>query len=232
MAQQPLQAPAGAVIPEPVHAVPLQQVSVVPQQGTQVSMTIVPQQGTQVSMVPQPVELVVSPTVPAVPQQGTQLSMVPQPVELVSVVSPTVPVVPQPGQHIPPTSQQVQQVFQVAQQHLTQVPAPADVHVQQAPHPDQVVVSVYQPAVAVQPLSELPHLPPHPAACHIAARQCPSPVAFYQYPRRTSGTKPVRPIPLHGTQPIRPIPQHVYEVVPDRNLGSFSPQDQVGGMVS
>ncbi|XP_078596542.1 uncharacterized protein LOC144873251 isoform X26 [Branchiostoma floridae x Branchiostoma japonicum] len=63
--------------------------------------------------------------------------------------------------------------------------------------------------------------------------QCPSPVAFYQYPRRT-GTNTVRPVPLHGTQPIRPIPRHVYQsqVPADQPRGSYSPQEQTSGMVA
>ncbi|XP_035676656.1 serine/threonine-protein kinase WNK1-like isoform X26 [Branchiostoma floridae] len=207
LSQQPLQPQTGTVIQDPIHVV-----SAIPQQLQQPA--------------------------PLVHQQVEQVSMVPQPGELVSVVSQQA--VPQPGQHAP-AQFQIQQVSQVPgapqlyqvtqQQHLGQVPTTADV--QQAVHPDQVMVTVYQPAVALQPLSELGHMPPHHAACHLATRQCPSPVAFYQYPRRT-GTNTVRPVPLHGTQPIRPIPRHVYQsqVPADQPRGSYSPQEQTSGMVA
>ncbi|XP_078596555.1 uncharacterized protein LOC144873251 isoform X38 [Branchiostoma floridae x Branchiostoma japonicum] len=207
LSQQPLQPQTGAVIQDPIHVV-----SAIPPQLQQPA--------------------------PLVHQQVEQVSIVPQPGELVSVVSQQA--VPQPGQHAP-AQFQIQQVSQVPgapqlyqvtqQQHLGQVPTTADV--QQAVHPDQVMVTVYQPAVALQPLSELGHMPPHHAACHLATRQCPSPVAFYQYPRRT-GTNTVRPVPLHGTQPIRPIPRHVYQsqVPADQPRGSYSPQEQTSGMVA
>ncbi|XP_066284733.1 uncharacterized protein [Branchiostoma lanceolatum] len=114
LVQQPLPLQAGAVIPEPAHGVPA---------------------------IPQPVQ-----PDPLVPQPAETVSMVPQPVELVSVVSQPVPMVPQPGQHAP--LQQFQQVsmgpqlFQVHQQHLGQVPTPADVQqvqqVSMGPHLFQV----------------------------------------------------------------------------------------------
>ncbi|XP_066284744.1 serine/threonine-protein kinase WNK2-like isoform X12 [Branchiostoma lanceolatum] len=227
-------------VPTPADVQQVQQVSMGPhlfqvhqQHPGQVPTPADVQQVQQVSMGPQLFQVHQQhpgqvPT-PADTQQVQQVSMGPQLFQMHQQHLGQVPT--------PADTQQVQQVsmdpqlFQMHQQHPGQVPTPADV--QQAVQPDQVVLTFYQPAMTFQPQSEHGHLPPHPAACHIAAPQCPSPVAFYQYPRHT-GTKPVRPIPLHGSQPIRSIPQHVYQsqVVPDQPRGCSSPLEQTSGLVA